>query len=229
MKCNASTIYELLEKTYTIKEEDYIAYYVWVKYKDCFKVLIATILSQNSTDKSALKAYLTLEEKIGVTPQSLAFASINDIENAIRNSGLYKTKAKRIKEISQILVNKYNSNIDNILNRGEISARNALLKFKGIGEKTSDVVLLTCKGYKLFPVDTHISRVSKRLGIVNPNDNYSKISSSLKNFFINCDLLSLHHLLIAHGRQVCKARKPLCNSCVIKECCDYYSNRSGKS
>ncbi|MEM4041631.1 MAG: endonuclease III, partial [Saccharolobus sp.] len=68
-----------------------------------------------------------------------------------------------------------------------------------------------------------------RLGIVNPNDNYSKISSSLKNFFINYDLLTLHHLLIAHGRQVCKARKPLCNSCVIKECCDYYSNRSGKS
>ncbi|WP_338599660.1 endonuclease III [Sulfolobus tengchongensis] len=227
MRCKPNILYDKLSNSYTIKAEDYIAYYVWLKFKDCFKVLVATILSQNSTDKSALRAYLLLETKIGVNPGNLASASLSEIEEALKISGLYKTKANRLKNISKILLERYDGSIENILNKD--NARDELLKFDGIGEKTADVVLLTCKGYKVFPVDTHISRVSKRLGIVPENANYNVISSTLRDIFSNYDLLHLHHLLIAHGRQTCKARKPLCNSCIIKECCDYYSNRNGKA
>lgn len=229
MRCEPKMIYDRLNETYKIKEEDYIAYYVWIKYKDCFKVLIATILSQNSTDRSALKAYQNLEREIGVSPSNLASTSLDIIESAIRVAGLYKTKARRIKEISQYILNNYGGSIENIINMEAEKAKNELLKFEGIGEKTADVVLLTCKNYKFFPVDTHIMRVSKRLGIVPTNANYSKTSSVLLDLFKGNDLLHLHHLLIAHGRQTCKARKPLCDTCVIKECCEYYSHRNGKS
>lgn len=229
MRCEPKMIYDRLNETYKIKEEDYIAYYVWIKYKDCFKVLIATILSQNSTDRSALKAYQNLEREIGVSPSNLASTSLDIIESAIRVAGLYKTKARRIKEISQYILNNYGGSIENIINMEAEKAKNELLKFEGIGEKTADVVLLTCKNYKFFPIDTHIMRVSKRLGIVPTNANYSKTSSALLDLFKGNDLLRLHHLLIAHGRQTCKARKPLCDTCVIKECCEYYSHRNGKS
>lgn len=107
MRCEPKTVYDRLNETYKIREEDYIAYYVWIKYKDCFKVLIATILSQNSTDKSALKAYQNLEREIGVSPNNLASTSLDTIESAIRVAGLYKTKARRIKEISQHILNNY--------------------------------------------------------------------------------------------------------------------------
>ncbi|MCH4814316.1 MAG: endonuclease III [Saccharolobus sp.] len=227
MKCAPEIVYHKLSAIYTIKEEDYIAYYVWLKTRNCFKVLVATILSQNSTDKSALKAYLELEKKVGVTPEKLSDADLSDIENALKISGLYKTKAKRLKIISKIILEKYNGLIDNLLNSS--NAREELLKFEGIGEKTADVVLLTCRGYEVFPVDTHITRVSKRLGIVPMNAKYKLISSTLKELFSAYDLLRLHHLLIAHGRQTCKARKPLCNSCIIKECCEYYSHRDGEA
>ncbi|AAK40470.1 endonuclease III [Saccharolobus solfataricus] len=230
MKCTAETIFHKLSATYIIKEEDFIAYYVWLKTKDCFKVLVATILSQNSTDKSAIKAYLELERKVGVTPEKLSNANLADIESALKISGLYRTKAKRLKEISRIILERYNGLIDSLLNTS--NARDELLKLEGIGEKTADVVLLTCYGYygyKVFPVDTHITRVSKRLGIVPTNAKYSLISSTLKELFSAYDLLHLHHMLIAHGRQTCKARKPLCNSCIIKECCEYYSHRDGEA
>jgi endonuclease-3 len=227
VKCAPEIVYHKLSAIYTIKEEDYIAYYVWLKTRNCFKVLVATILSQNSTDKSALKAYLELEKKVGVTPEKLSDADLSDIENALKISGLYKTKAKRLKIISKIILEKYNGLIDNLLNSS--NPREELLKFEGIGEKTADVVLLTCRGYEVFPIDTHITRVSKRLGIVPMNAKYELISSTLKELFSAYDLLQLHHLLIAHGRQICKARKPLCNSCIIKECCEYYSHRDGEA
>ncbi|TRM79108.1 endonuclease III [Sulfolobus sp. B5] len=227
MTCKADFVYYKLEREYTIKPEEYIAYYVWLKYKDCFKVLVSTILSQKSTDKSALKAYMNLETNIGVNVINLAESPLNSIEESIKVSGLYKSKAKRIKEISSILLNQYKGDINIIL--ASPNAREVLLSFNGIGEKTADVVLLTCKGERVFPVDTHISRVTKRLGLVSISSKYREISQALMNYFSNYDFLKLHHLLIAHGRTVCKAKKPLCQICVIKECCEYYSNRARKS
>ncbi|ARM75731.1 endonuclease III domain-containing protein [Acidianus manzaensis] len=220
MKCTGKEILERLKKVYKEKPEDYVAYDVWLKFKDPFRVLIATLLSQNSTDKGTYKAFYNLENTVGVIPEKLANARIEDISKAIHNIGIYFIKSKRIKEISKIIVEKYGGNLNNIIDKPVDEARKELTSLPGIGEKTADVVLLTCKNYPLFPVDTHIKRISGRLGIA--KGNYASISSELMKLFDKNDYLLAHHLLIAHGRQTCKAKNPSCNSCVLNDCCEYY-------
>ncbi|EZQ03195.1 endonuclease III [Candidatus Acidianus copahuensis] len=219
MKCEGRYILKELERVYTTNPSDYIAYDVWLKTKDPFKVLIATILSQNSTDRGAYKAYYNLEGNIGISLDKLAKADMLNVAKAIRNIGLYNSKAKRIIELSNIILDKY-GDLNNILNQ-EDKARNILMSLPGVGEKTADVVLLTCKGYPVFPVDTHIKRVSLRLGI--DGKNYESISRNLMKIFPKDSYLKAHHLLIAHGRLTCKAKNPLCEKCTINNCCEYYS------
>lgn len=220
MKCSGDYILQKLNNDYIIDPKDYVAYDVWLKYKDCFKVLIATLLSQNSTDKGTYKAFYNLESKIGVDPNKLSEAYIEDIGEAIKSIGIYKIKSKRIHEISLIIKEKYKGNLDPILSLPPDEARKELITLPGIGEKTADVVLLTCKGYPFFPVDTHIKRIAKRLGI--EGNTYDKISCALKHIFKKEDYLKAHHLLIAHGRNTCKAVKPLCSRCSISDCCEYF-------
>lgn len=221
MKCTGEDILNKLKSTYTIDSKEYVAYDVWIKFKDPFRVLIATLLSQNSTDKGTYKAFYTLENKIRVTPQNLINATVSEIADCIKNIGIYNIKAQRIKEISKIVLEKYGGKLDEILNKPLKEAREELLSLTGVGEKTADVVLLTCKSYPTFPVDTHIKRVATRLGIVK-SSKYSSISNELMKLFQPKDYLVAHQLLIAHGRKACKAKNPLCESCVLKECCKYY-------
>ncbi|AWR97088.1 endonuclease III [Acidianus sulfidivorans JP7] len=221
MKCTGEEIIERLKKRYNENPEDYVAYDVWLKFRDPFRVLIATLLSQNSTDKGTYKAFYNLENKIGVTAEKLANSNIKDIAEAIRNIGIYNIKANRIKELSKIIIEKYGGNINSIIDKPIEEARKELMSLPGIGEKTADVVLLTCKNYPVFPVDTHIKRISNRLGI--GKGNYSQISTKLMSLFNRNEYLLAHHLLIAHGRETCKAKNPLCNSCVLNDCCDYYA------
>lgn len=220
MECTGEDILNKLKNTYEPNTEEYVAYDVWLKFKDPFRVLIATLLSQNSTDKGTFKAFYTLENKIGVTVENILESSLSEIAQCIRNIGIYNIKAQRIKEIAKIVKEKYGGKLDDILNKPPEEARAELMSLPGIGEKTADVVLLTCKNYPLFPVDTHIKRVSTRLGIA--KGNYSKISHALMKLFNPKDYLPAHHLLIAHGRRTCKAKNPLCNSCVLNACCEYY-------
>ncbi len=228
MECNGKEILERLRKAYKRDPKEYVAYDVWINFKDPFKVLIATLLSQNSTDKGTYKAFYTLQEKIGVTPDNLIKANVDDIALCIRNIGIYRIKAERIKELAKLIKEKYDGNLNKILDKEPQEARKELLSLPGIGEKTADVVLLTCKGYPYFPVDTHIKRISERLGIA--SGSYEKISSSLMKLFDPKDYLEMHHLLIAHGRNICKAKNPLCEKCVLNDCCEYYArNHKNKS
>lgn len=220
-RCSGDYIVEKLASQYTIDPKDFVAYDVWLKTGDCFKVLIATLLSQNSTDKGTYKAFEELERRVGVTPKKLAAVDEREIGEAIRYIGIYNVKAKRIKEISNIILEKYSGSLEHVLNLQKEEARKTLLALPGVGEKTADVVLLTCKGYEYFPVDTHIKRISERLGI--KGSTYQEISKGLMGLFQPKDYLRAHHLLIAHGRNTCKARKPLCERCVISECCRYYN------
>ncbi|MCY0883845.1 MAG: endonuclease III, partial [Acidianus infernus] len=161
------------------------------------------------------------QEKIGVTPDNLIKANLEDIASCIRNIGIYRIKAERIKELAKIIKEKYNGDLNKILDKDPQEAREELLSLPGVGEKTADVVLLTCKGYPYFPVDTHIKRISQRLGIA--SGSYEQISASLMKLFDPKDYLEAHHLLIAHGRNVCKAKNPLCEKCVLNDCCEYYA------
>jgi endonuclease-3 len=224
-KCSGEYILSRLREKYNINPNDYASLKIYFETKDPFKVLVATILSQNTTDRAALKAYEELENKIGVSAFNLYKSSESQVRDAIRVAGLNKNKARYIKELSKIIVEQFNGDLSKILDKEPEIARKILTSLPGVGEKTADVVLLTCKGYEFFPVDTHIKRIAIRLGIVNKEAKYSEISNKLKQMF-RLNLHLGHLLLIEHGRKTCKANKPLCNSCVIRYCCEYGINKS---
>ncbi len=184
--------------------------------------MVDTILSQNTNDRLRDIAFDRLRRKFP-TWEAVRDAPVEEIEDAIRVAGLSGQKARRIKEALQRITEE----------RGEISldflgdleveeARKWLTSFKGIGPKTAAIVLLFSLGMPAFPVDTHVHRVSKRLGLIGKNVSREKAHEILERL-VPPELYYTFHLnLIRHGREVCHARKPECESCVLKDLCDHY-------
>ena len=222
--CSPREILSLLSKAYSINPKDYVAYDVCLSTRDVFKTIVATILSQNSTDKATYIAYNNLEKKIGISPNNILKTSDEELMEYIRNVGLANSKARYIKNAAKFFLN-YSQ--DELFKLSCEELRKLLISIEGVGEKTADVVLVNCFKCRVFPIDTHIRRVVTRLGIVGEKPSYAQIA----NFFISSlnaeELLLAHQLLIAHGRNVCTARKPLCDKCVLNYCCEYF-NRMGK-
>ena len=163
-----------------------------------------------------MKSFKKLDEKIGVNPENLAKASIDDIREAIKESGLQNQKAKAIKEIAERL---REMNIKELMEKDLKVAREKLIELPKIGYKTADVLLATFNK-NILPVDTHVERVSKRLGIVRKEAKYEEIRKTLEEIFPQNTWHDIHLLFIAHGRKICKAKKPLCNSCKLFEYCE---------
>ena len=222
--CSAREILSLLSKTYSINPKDYVAYDVCLNTKDVFKTIVATILSQNSTDRATYIAYNNLEKKVGITPSNIIKINDNELREYIKNVGLSYSKAKYIKNVANFFL-RYTQ--DNLRKLSCEELRKMLTSIEGVGEKTADVVLVNCFKCKVFPIDTHIRRVITRLGIVGEKPNYTQIASFFISSLTEEELLLAHQLLIAHGRNTCTARKPLCNKCVLNYCCEYFS-RVGK-
>ncbi len=130
-----------------------------------FDVLIATILSQNTTDKNSHRAFASLYSKYD-TPVKLAKAPEKEIAELIRIGGLHEQKAKLIKTVAQLVIDEYGGTLDFVCDADPEAARKELLSIKGIGPKTADCVLLFSCGRDVIPVDTHVFRITKRLGIV---------------------------------------------------------------
>lgn len=151
--------------------------------KDTFKNLIITVLSQNTSEANCVRAYKGLATKFEVKPDVLAHAKEADIREAIRSGGLYDLKAKRIKELSKAVLEKFGRSLAPVLALPKNEARKKLMELPGIGPKTADVLLTSRYGYsQVFVVDTHIDRIAKRLGLVKPNAKYEEIQTVLKNF-----------------------------------------------
>ncbi|MEM3947157.1 MAG: endonuclease III [Metallosphaera sp.] len=220
LKCRPNQVISKLK--YNINTSDFLTLEVCLKTRDPFKSLVATILTQNTSDKSAKKAFDLLESKVGVTPSNLSNADLEVIKFCIKSIGLYNNKSITIRELARFIQETYHGDINKLLDVDPELARKELTRIKGIGNKTVDVVLLTCKGYKTFPVDTHIFRISKRLGI---KGNYKVVSEFWKNSVY--DTLNAHLILITHGRKTCKAINPKCESCKINDCCRYYDGLRG--
>ncbi|MDR2707784.1 MAG: endonuclease III [Nitrososphaerota archaeon] len=187
---------------------------------DPFETLIITIISQNTTDKNTDVAFTRLKQYFRITPNSLANASTSQIEECIKPAGLYRNKSCTIQTVSKIIQEKYKGSLNIILTLPFEEARKTLLDMSGVGPKTVDVVLLFSAQKPTIPVDTHVNRVSKRLGIAPKTGDYEIVRLSLQKLFVENDYLLAHQLLIGHGRQFCKARKPLCNSCPINSYCE---------
>ncbi|MEM3457996.1 MAG: endonuclease III [Candidatus Bathyarchaeia archaeon] len=211
-KTNAEKILKLLRKTFAMPK------WATVK-KEPFETLIATIISQNTASKNTAKAFESLSKRFEITPEVLANAKTSQIEECLKVAGLYKNKAKTIKQVSRIILERFHGTLEPILSMPFEEARKALLQLPGVGPKTADVVLLFCSEKPTIPVDTHVNRISKRLGLAPNNGNYAVIRESLQYLYRPEDYLAVHVLLIALGRKYCKARNPLCKQCPLNLLC----------
>lgn len=183
---------------------------VW--HENPFKVLIATILSQRTRDKNTRKATKKLFSKFKNAKQ-IASADLKELRELIKPSGFYKVKAERIKKICKQLVKEFNGKTPNKIEE--------LLKMKGVGRKTANCVLVYGFNIPAIPVDTHVHRISNRIGLVktrNPEETEKELMKVIpKNYWIE-----LNHLMVRFGQKKCLSRKPKCNICSLNCCCDYF-------
>ena len=189
-------------------------------YRNIFELIVAVSLSAQTTDVSVNKVTPILFSKYK-DAYSLANADIKDVEDIIRSIGLYKNKAKNIVNLSKEIISKFNGEVPNTLDE--------LMSLSGVGYKTASVVLV--EGFKIpaFPVDTHISRISKRVGLVKESLDPTEISYSLMKLYDKSLYHKLHHQMIYLGRYTCKSQKPNCDECLMKEFCKYYKSKVKRS
>jgi endonuclease-3 len=184
--------------------------------------LIATILSQNTTDLNTDRAFANLRAKFS-TWEAVRDAPPSAVVRAIRSAGLANTKAPRIQAILRQLTKERGALSLNFLRAMPVAESKAyLLRLKGVGPKTASIVLLFTFGQSAFPVDTHIFRVTKRLGWIPPRATREQAHEILAALAPPEIYYPLHLNLIAHGRAICKARNPKCAACVLRRMCDYY-------
>lgn len=187
---------------------------------DLFKVLVMTILTQNCTDVAALRAYRCLDEKIGVDVKRLSSAELAQIRRAIRVAGLYKQKAVGIRQLARILKEQDSGDFSRMTAGDLEEVRSRFQKLPQIGPKTTDVVL-SVFGRETISVDTHVDRVSKRLGFADRKANYERTRASLMQRFRREDYRSIPLLFMTLGREICRARRPLCSVCPVEKLCPY--------
>jgi len=181
--------------------------------------LVHTILSQNTSDVNSHRAFRQLKERFPSWEEAAA-AGTGEIEEAIRSGGISRVKAERIKAVLEMALRDCGSYSLECL--GDMEAGEALrylLDMPGVGRKTAAVLLLFQLRYPLFPVDTHIFRVSKRLGLVPPRANPGQAHDIMDAAVPDDIKFRLHINLIEHGRKVCKARKPNCPGCCLNDIC----------
>ncbi len=182
-----------------------------LEYSTPFELLVAVVLSAQSTDKGVNKATATLF-KVANTPAAIARLGVDGLIPYVQTLGLFRNKARNVVALAQSIVHDHN---------GEVPAdREALSKLPGVGRKTANVVLNTAFGQPTIGVDTHVFRVANRTGLA-PGDDVEEVERKLVKFVPDEFKLNAHHWLILHGRYVCVARVPKCPECVIRDLCEY--------
>ena len=202
---NINKVLDILAETYPDAKCE-------LDYTTPFELLVATILSAQCTDVRVNKVTGEMFKKYN-TPEDFAKLSIKEIQEEIKTCGLFRSKAEKIKLTSEQLCNMYNGEVPNTLEE--------LTKLPGVGRKTANVVLSNAFGQDAMAVDTHVFRVSNRIGIVHTTAP-EKTEFELMKVLPKKRWSHAHHLIIFHGRRICKARKPECNICPLIKYCDYY-------
>jgi endonuclease III len=180
-----------------------------LEYGTPFELLVAVVLSAQATDKSV---NLATRKLFPVTPQKIVDLGVSNLEKHIRTIGLYRTKARNVVALSEILLKEHGAEVP--------ANRAALERLPGVGRKTASVVLNTAFGEPAVAVDTHIFRVANRTGLA-PGKDPLEVERKLLKFTPPQYLQNAHHWLILHGRYVCLARKPGCPQCLIRDLCEY--------
>jgi endonuclease-3 len=180
-------------------------------YTTPFELLIAVVLSAQATDVGVNKATKKLYP-VANTPQAMLDLGEDELKRYISTIGLFNSKAKNVIALCRILVEQYDSDVPD--------TREALEALPGVGRKTANVVLNTAFGHPTIAVDTHIFRVANRTGLA-PGEDVRVVEDKLEKVIPAEFKQDAHHWLILHGRYVCKARKPDCPQCVIRDLCRY--------
>ena len=181
-----------------------------LNFKNNYQLIIAVVLSAQCTDK---KVNDVTKDLFKTYPnfKSLANSNLKEVEAIIKQVNYYKTKAKNIINLAKQIINEFDNKVPTKIEE--------LIKLSGVGRKTASVVQSEIGVDPALPVDTHVFRVSKRLGLAKGN-NVLEVEDELKKVFKKQDWRQLHHSLIFHGRRVCKAQKPDCYNCQLNNLCE---------
>ena len=204
---------KIAKKIINILREEYPNCRCSLDFSTSFQMVIAVMLSAQCTDERVNKVTPSLFKKYP-TPFEMAEAKIEDLEKMIYSCGFYKNKAKHMKELSKVLVQKYNGNVPNTMKE--------LQKLPGVGRKSANVVMLEAfHNPQGIAIDTHAKRICNRIGFSNETDP-EKIEQDLLKIVDKEDYFDANHLFVWHGRLTCDSRKPKCQNCPVNNLCDYY-------
>lgn len=193
-------------------EEHYSNATTELNFDNPFELLIATILAAQCTDRQVNKVTPGLFSKYP-GPEDFAVLSPEELGKEIYSCGFYKTKSRNIIETCRLLLAKHGGQVPNDME--------SLTSLPGVGRKTANVILGNAFNIPAFPVDTHVFRVSHRLGL-SLKKTPEKVEADLCQVFLKKDWIKTHHQLILHGRTLCKAQNPLCNKCPLNAYCQFY-------
>lgn len=200
----------------TILEQEYGDLGCALHFGSPFELLLATMLSAQTTDITVNKATEVLFKKYN-KPEEFAVLALSELEPYIKTCGFYKTKGNNIIKTSQKILSEYDGRVPESLEE--------LITLPGVGRKTANVVLSNAFGVDAIAVDTHVFRVSNRIGLAkakNVEDTEQQLMKNIPKEYWS----RAHHYLIWHGRRVCMARKPNCESCKLRQYCDFYNSGS---
>jgi endonuclease-3 len=193
----------------------------WRPHYEPMDELVLTFLSQNTSDVNSGRAFASLKARYP-TWQSVLEAPVDEVAETIRSGGLAQQKAPHIRNaLRRIQAERGEFSLDFLADLPVDEATRWLTSFDGIGHKTASIVLLFCFHKPAFPVDTHVGRVTRRLGLAGPRDSEEKIKRIWEELAPPEWFYPLHLNLIRHGRQVCHAQRPECDACVLAEVCPW--------
>ena len=202
-----NTILKILSETYPEAK-------CALKFGSPYELLVATMLSAQCTDVRVNKVTSELYKEFN-TPEKMVSLTEEELGEKIKSCGFFRNKSKHILEASRTIMEKYQGQVPDTMEK--------LITLPGVGRKTADVVLSNAFGVPAIAVDTHVFRVSNRLGIARGNTPHKVEMELMKN--IPKDMWSYsHHYLIWHGRQICKSRKPDCEHCPVAPYCEYFNH-----
>ena len=181
-----------------------------------FRILIATILSARTKDENTTKAADKLFKLYG-TPQKLAKAKVKDVEKVIKSVGFYHVKSKRIIEVANLILSKYNGKVPADIDK--------LVDMPGVGRKTANCVLVYAFEKPAIPVDTHVHRISNRLGLVDtktPEETEMALREKIPKKY----WLGINNTFVMYGQNICKPISPMCDVCKIRKTCNYFQTKN---
>ena len=183
---------------------------------DPFKILIGTILSSRSRDENTTKVVKTLFKRFR-NAKELAEGNMEEVKQIIHSIGFYNVKAKRVIEVSQLIVKKFNGKVPNCIEK--------LLELPGVGRKTANCVLVYGFNKPAIPVDTHVHRISNRMGLVNTKAP-EKTEAELSNIIDRKHWIKLNNIFVMYGQNICLPVTPNCKLCELKKMCKFYHHIS---